>query len=782
MEMTGEIKPIQGNPLGMRLAQALRAMRGALDARPPGWVGKGGNVLPPGTLPDNERLKLGTALMGQSPEEAERIAQGDYPMRTPEMSNIPQFKTGRKQPTADLLLTGADLVPLANVAHKGVGRAVQKGLEAGARKMEGTSAQRLAKEIQGTVVGGSTQANVIKPKGGDWVPESVDFMLDALRRKTPKVGDSVADAALDKWMSTTMRKYMMNDMGTMDDPVRRAHESRKTSPYSPNTGALQYDDWDKNYGTTSWGAPIATPGRRADDAEAARARVDSNDLYISDAVDRKVDPYATDTFTSSRQSYDDTGASVHEDMADVSIAPRSVGSVIEDYYALGEEPPAWLTKKSPQSVMFDSPDKFDAKGEQNLADRFDRAGLPRLVEILADELRTGKIRPDALNKVSVQSLAEKQLSRAINEPEHISKAASRDLPAFGGMEYPDGSKWVEIPADKNQLRAEGDLMGHCVGNYCQVVESGKTRILSLRDAKGLPHITIDADGNMYRIGDRTNPGTINQIMGNQNTFPKPEYMPKVVDFLRRSNPDGVSISYSVEGAPNPAEALGRAGLDIPDAENLSNSYGIVTKDEFLDRYDPFREQNLEPNLEGMSFNERGDQYISDDLGKMVREKGLAPEEVYMNKGETNRLYNMLRETRANLSGMSPEDFFKLMNRGAKDAGAANDDILDLISNRHYNTPEQNARIKQRINNALGQEVYNIEAAQARIPLSIANARWISDFEQNYGWIIPETTYTNQEQMTRTLRLLRDLENAKVAERFEESANIMETLQREGLIL
>jgi hypothetical protein len=125
MEMTGEIKPIQGNPLGMRLAQALRAMRGALDARPPGWVGKGGDVLPPGTLPDDERLKLGTALMGQSPEEAERIAQGDYPMRMPEMSNIPQFKTGRKQSTADLLFTGMDLAPLANVAHKGAGRIVQ---------------------------------------------------------------------------------------------------------------------------------------------------------------------------------------------------------------------------------------------------------------------------------------------------------------------------------------------------------------------------------------------------------------------------------------------------------------------------------------------------------------------------------------------------------------------------------------------------------------------------------------------------------------------------------
>ena len=34
-------------------------------------------------------------------------------------------------------------------------------------------------------------------------------------------------------------------------------------------------------------------------------------------------------------------------------------------------------------------------------------------------------------------------------------------------------------------------MGHCVGGYCPDVTSGKTRIFSLRDKKGEPHVTIE---------------------------------------------------------------------------------------------------------------------------------------------------------------------------------------------------------------------------------------------------------------------------------------------------
>jgi hypothetical protein len=41
------------------------------------------------------------------------------------------------------------------------------------------------------------------------------------------------------------------------------------------------------------------------------------------------------------------------------------------------------------------------------------------------------------------------------------------------------------------LKYEGSTMRHCVGGYCDPVWSGDTRIFSLRDNKGEPHVTIE---------------------------------------------------------------------------------------------------------------------------------------------------------------------------------------------------------------------------------------------------------------------------------------------------
>ena len=45
------------------------------------------------------------------------------------------------------------------------------------------------------------------------------------------------------------------------------------------------------------------------------------------------------------------------------------------------------------------------------------------------------------------------------------------------------------------LKYEGDTMGHCVGGYCPDVASGNTRIFSLRDRRGEPHVTVEVEGN-----------------------------------------------------------------------------------------------------------------------------------------------------------------------------------------------------------------------------------------------------------------------------------------------
>jgi hypothetical protein len=44
---------------------------------------------------------------------------------------------------------------------------------------------------------------------------------------------------------------------------------------------------------------------------------------------------------------------------------------------------------------------------------------------------------------------------------------------------------------RDALKYEGDTMGHCVGGYCDDVAGGRSRIFSLRDAKGQPHVTVE---------------------------------------------------------------------------------------------------------------------------------------------------------------------------------------------------------------------------------------------------------------------------------------------------
>lgn len=141
------------------------------------------------------------------------------------------------------------------------------------------------------------------------------------------------------------------------------------------------------------------------------------------------------------------------------------------------------------------------------------------------------------------------------------------------------------------LKYEGDVMGHCVGGYCDDVLQGRSNIYSLRDAKGEPHVTIetgrpyignnpeglryevpddaqdtaydeawdalrargdpalfDADGELTGFGraelnreqdlaamrwqQTRAPENIVQIKGKQNLAPKEDYLPYVQDFVK----------------------------------------------------------------------------------------------------------------------------------------------------------------------------------------------------------------------------------------------------------
>ena len=74
-------------------------------------------------------------------------------------------------------------------------------------------------------------------------------------------------------------------------------------------------------------------------------------------------------------------------------------------------------------------------------------------------------------------------------------------------EYSDGYKWVQL-LDERSLKYEGSKMNHCVGGYWNAVKSGKTVIYSLRDAKNIPHVTVEYEPKK---------NIIQQVRGKGNT-------------------------------------------------------------------------------------------------------------------------------------------------------------------------------------------------------------------------------------------------------------------------
>ena len=72
------------------------------------------------------------------------------------------------------------------------------------------------------------------------------------------------------------------------------------------------------------------------------------------------------------------------------------------------------------------------------------------------------------------------------------------------------------------LDFESDYMGHCVGrgSYDADVASGKTKIYSIRDEHGEPHVTLEVRGT-----------GVHQIKGKQNKAPVRKYVPAVVKFI-----------------------------------------------------------------------------------------------------------------------------------------------------------------------------------------------------------------------------------------------------------
>lgn len=388
------------------------------------------------------------------------------------------------------------------------------------------------------------QRGVIKQKGGNWLTGSVEDSLGGLKRDFGSIGRGGAphphDAALNSFIDKQLTNYVKNLMATPEDPVRALAER----------GVLH---------TAPYGVAINPPTFRVS-SKRENAKFPRGGLGQAEL------------------------AKQWEVLSDKAVASEPASSYQNFGHSnMGED---WVNKLDPNTPFHrrDTGTSNRDLGFDHLIDELGNAinpesGLPAHLQFPLERL--GKVSvPQAVERVSqinawrAAQKAEADVLRANNAATVLHKEYPENNPL--GLSWKELKTLDDTPEGRqalaDALKYEGDTMGHCVGGYCDEVLSGKSRIFSLRDTKGEPHVTVEVapsrtltpekrenqlghlvqrlmgEGKTLEEATReavklypeaeTYPSIV-QIKGKQNRAPNPEYLPFVQDFVKSGQWSGV---------------------------------------------------------------------------------------------------------------------------------------------------------------------------------------------------------------------------------------------------
>lgn len=543
----------------------------------------------------------------QAVEHAKRMSPGK--MRTYPAPSAQQFwnKVAERQP-------GWRVEPGGAVDVDSLLWEESKGYAGGGAVLGGLG--RLAKHLSGDAPVRRGVADVIKERGGQWLsgayspeaalkplrqmpfgkePEDRLLQLDqfeknmsdplslaALARDRIRLQNEVA---LNSFVDKQLTKYVKRDLATEGDPVRKL-------------------------------------------AEQGILHVKPESIYDADVAD-----FAnTSRRAARRNGFAKAGARGESDMAatwdaaaDASLYTGKAKLINEDARHLVEQDP-WLAKVDPSTPVYEpasAPVDGYNLGFEHLMDELGNAlnpesGLPAHLRITPEQIKSGNFSMEA----AVRHVAKINDWRR-DQKLALSQTLANNPATHLFKDYPDkGYKWVELKVPesrdttkghplsgedayaqlKEALKYEGDTMGHCVGGYCDDVASGRSRIYSLRDAKGQPHVTIEAQpyaGNVpitdeiradrsylgpfdkfinFETGEGSEhhipPGlSIVQIKGKGNQKPAANYIPFVQDFVK-------SGQWSEVGDLRNADLIPRRQLLLSGDEEGKVVGDYFTKEEY----------------------------------------------------------------------------------------------------------------------------------------------------------------------------------------------------------
>jgi hypothetical protein len=411
-----------------------------------------------------------------------------------------------------------------------------------------------------------------KPRGGNWWPADAGPYTPLAPREAAKeaaymgerFSSDPADKALVEWWDRALPRYLQNDFATPDDPLR-ALADQGYIPGMQNamqwSGAAKQDIVPYPLQKLLFDEKTAAAGVR-DEALAAMPWI--NKLPQTENI------YGVWPRESTKEVY----AHVKDEMrnalraeqvglpADLAVRPESLARMsfpqaVERVGRINQ----WRAKQAEQAQL----SALNSPAVQMFKEYPDDPNGMRWVELRAPEL--GDELPEGLE---VRDLGGQWAAMDLRNPD--AQGRPLELDVFNTPEQARrtlAQHYARSPL-QDALRYEGDTMGHCVGGYCDDVLSGRSRIFSLRDAKGEPHVTIETAprgrgslsgaqlnewepdlfdqylaqrheengiGDMHRWLREVRPDIadaedIIQIKGKQNRAPKEDYLPFVQDFVK----------------------------------------------------------------------------------------------------------------------------------------------------------------------------------------------------------------------------------------------------------
>jgi hypothetical protein len=421
--------------------------------------------------------------------------------------------------TADIAQSLGEFNPVVPLSYGAAAKGAVKGAKAaskGALSLAKSEPARRAVERAAEMTG-TAPMNVVKNKGGNWIDTGLtpitrrididkaedlernlakerELYDQAFRNRgandfwTRHYADNLkmleANLAERRFADKNLVNYMRNQMGTEDDPIRKAIDEGyyhfELPAYDPTSGhARQVRDKRLSLDFPPQGSATTPAGKSWEDI-----------------VDMAINPE-----TAAYRLENDIGS--------------FEGSLLE------RNP--WLAKVSPEEQIY----------SLNRYTRPMDLGFDELLKTLNEEVLAGRIDPMNVKTIKMDDLVRLTHKRELDRQAELRRtmAANRkDLPVF--KEYPEGYKWVELNKP-GSFATESDAMQHSVRGYeplkgdedwidlsgnsgqstyghggWEAIKSGKAKVYSLVDETGTPHVTVETvrpdktnTSDMYEVAE-----------------------------------------------------------------------------------------------------------------------------------------------------------------------------------------------------------------------------------------------------------------------------------------